>query len=155
MFRKFGKMYILNLLFGWNITWKAYWSTVKKVKGSYTPEEDEIILRHSNGKSQNSFRDFAKERGRGLPGSVEIRHKSLVSSNEFAEIPDILWYKGLLHRFIKLISTNEFEIVCQNKLWQNRTIMWLYYRGGLEICKLAKNYYGLLQRCNRLTFALE
>jgi len=56
-----------------------------KVKGSFTTKEDEIILRHvnENGSTNKSFRDLAKELGRGSPESVEIRHKKLIASNEF------------------------------------------------------------------------
>ena len=56
-----------------------------KVKGSFTPHEDEMIIRHvnENGTTQKSFRDLAKELGRGSPASVKNRHKKLVSSNEF------------------------------------------------------------------------
>merc|ERR1712012_1062665 len=56
-----------------------------KVKGSFSPKEDEIILRHvkENGITKKSFRDLAKELGRGSPESVESRHKRLIASNEF------------------------------------------------------------------------
>ena len=56
-----------------------------KVKGSYSPEEDEMILTHvkENGKTQESFRDLTKELGRGSVSSVQHRHKKLIASNEF------------------------------------------------------------------------
>ena len=59
--------------------------TTPKVKGSYTPDEDEIILKHvkENGNNIKSFRDLAKELGRGSPTSVVDRHKRLIASNEF------------------------------------------------------------------------
>jgi len=68
--RKFYYNYILN---------------TPKIKGSFTPKEDEIILRHvnENGTTQKSYRDLAKELGRGSPESVENRHKKLIASNEF------------------------------------------------------------------------
>ena len=55
-----------------------------KVKGSFTPGEDEMILRHvkENGTTQKSFRDLAKELGRGSFTSVKYRYNKLVSSNE-------------------------------------------------------------------------
>ena len=56
-----------------------------KVKGSFTPEEDEIIIRHvnENGTTQKSFRDLAKELGRGSASSVQSRYNKIVSLNEF------------------------------------------------------------------------
>ena len=56
-----------------------------RVKGSYTPEEDEIILSHveNHGTTQKSLRDLAKGLGRGSASSVENRHKKLISKNEF------------------------------------------------------------------------
>ena len=56
-----------------------------KVKGSFTPQEDEIILNHvkANGSTKKSFTDLAKELGRGSFSSVKSRHYRLVLSNEF------------------------------------------------------------------------
>ena len=66
-----------------------------KVKGSFTPEEDEFILRHvkENGRTHKSFKDLTKELGRGSYLSVE-------------------------GRFNKLVSTNEFEINAKRKAWE-------------------------------------
>jgi len=56
-----------------------------KVKGSYSPEEDEIIIRHinENGTTKKSFRDLAKELGRGSAISVRSRYNKIISLNEF------------------------------------------------------------------------
>jgi len=66
-----------------------------KVKGPFSSEEDEIILRHveANGKHDKSFKDLAKDLGRVSPASIRIRHK-------------------------KLISTNHFEITAKQKEWE-------------------------------------
>ena len=56
-----------------------------KVKGAFTPEEDEIIIRHVEeyGRSQKSFTGLTKDLGRVSRHSVELRYKKLLSKNEF------------------------------------------------------------------------
>ena len=56
-----------------------------KVKGSFTPEEDNIILQHIKeyGKSTKSFKDLTKNLGRGTHTSVKLRYNKLVSDNNF------------------------------------------------------------------------
>ena len=55
------------------------------VVGPFSSEEDEIILRHVevNGRTMNTFDDLAKELGRSSPESISVRHKKLMSKNEF------------------------------------------------------------------------
>ena len=56
-----------------------------KIKGRFSPEEDEMILKfiEKNGKTQKSFKDLAKNLGRGSGVSVQRRHDRLISSNKF------------------------------------------------------------------------
>ena len=51
-----------------------------RVKGPFTPEEDEIILRYvkEHGTIRKSFRDLAKELGRGSASSVQSRYNKIV-----------------------------------------------------------------------------
>ena len=56
-----------------------------KVKGPYTPAEDNIIIQHIEeyGKSTKSFKDLTKDLGRGSHTSVKLRYSKLVSDNNF------------------------------------------------------------------------
>jgi len=62
-----------------------YLSKTPKVKGPFSPEEDEKILDFIDvhGRSQKSFQTITNELGRGSPSSVQTRHNRLVSKNEF------------------------------------------------------------------------
>ena len=65
--------------------YENYIKQTPKVKGPFSPEEDEIILSHveEHGRSIKSFKDLAKFLGRGSAGSVEIRYKKLISKNDY------------------------------------------------------------------------
>merc|ERR1719367_313693 len=56
-----------------------------KVKGSFSPEEDEKILEYIkvHGRSTKSFENITNELGRGSLSSVKKRHDKLASKNEF------------------------------------------------------------------------
>merc|ERR1719367_1942315 len=60
-------------------------SQTPKVKGSFSPEEDEKILDYIkvHGRSDKSFQTITNELGRGSKSSVQRRHDKLVSKNEF------------------------------------------------------------------------
>ena len=62
-----------------------YLSKTPKVKGPFSPEEDEKILDYIkvHGRSEKSFKEITNELGRGSFGSVKLRHDKLVSKNEF------------------------------------------------------------------------
>ena len=62
-----------------------YLSKTPKVKGPFSPDEDEKILDYIkvHGRSNKSFENITNELGRGSFHSVMLRHDKLVSENEF------------------------------------------------------------------------
>ena len=92
----------------------------KGVKGSFTSEEDEIILRHveEHGKSKKSFKDLTEELSRGSPESVEVRHRKLISANEYeVNTKQKAWTldedKSLIYHIFKVkeINTNNASLL--------------------------------------------
>ena len=89
------------------------------VKGAFSSEEDEIILRHveANGKNNESFKDLAKDLCRCSPGSIRIRHTRLTSTNHFEiNAKRKLWEldedKSLINHIFNIKGINANDISC-------------------------------------------
>ena len=140
-------------------------SSAPNVKGLFTPEEDEMILRHvnENGTASNSFKDLAHELGRCSPRSVKNRYKKLIAANEF-EINSKLkvWEldedKSLINHIfnIKEIQTNDapsFENVKESELITvakelKRSYSSCYRRWTLHIVPTLKTHLKKLPMTN-------